>query len=403
MNWPTIPLGQLADFRNGINYSRKNFGKGIKVIGVSDFQDYSKPHYEDLEEVNPQGVVSEEDILKDEDILFVRSNGNKDLIGRSLFIDSPTEKVTFSGFCIRARFFNKAECPRFYSFIFKSDIVRRTLSARGGGTNIANLNQKILKTLEVPYPPLLVRSSVASILSNYDDLIDNNNRRIALLEESVHRLYREWFVHLRFPGHERVTVRDGVPEGWMEVSLSQITDVISRGVSPKYDESSEKLVINQRCIRDRLIDLQQSRKHTTRVPEKKELQFGDILINSTGVGTLGRVAQVRFEPQDITVDTHVTIVRPKNSIDKDFFGVALENIDYYFATLGAGATGQTELKRQLVGETNVLLPPEELQQQFAITRALCRKQAQILLEKNDKLREARDRLLPRLMNGTLTP
>src|SRR5439155_11928028 len=102
--WPTVPLGTLAEFRNGVNYNKSNFGTGIKVIGVSDFQNHVRASFNQLEQINPKGVVRPEHLLRDGDILFVRSNGNRDLIGRSLFVSGLRENVTHSAFSIRLRF-----------------------------------------------------------------------------------------------------------------------------------------------------------------------------------------------------------------------------------------------------------------------------------------------------------
>ncbi len=197
--WNTKKLGLLANFKNGLNFSKKNFGKGMKVIGVKDFQDYSFPKYDTLDEINPEGVVKQADLLEEEDILFVRSNGNRELIGRTLFITNLKEKISHSGFTIRARFFSDEVHVPFYSYLFKSKLVRSLLTAYGGGTNINNLNQQILYNLQVPVPSIQVQKRIADILFTYDDLIENNKKRIKILEEMAQNLYREWFVKLRFP------------------------------------------------------------------------------------------------------------------------------------------------------------------------------------------------------------
>ncbi|OYD96889.1 hypothetical protein CDG76_09050 [Nostoc sp. 'Peltigera membranacea cyanobiont' 210A] len=401
MSWSIVELGDLAEFRNGINYNQNNFGTGIKVIGVVNFKNYIMPRYKELEEVNPEGVVKDEDILQNNDILFVRSNGNKDLIGRSLFIESPPEQITFSGFCIRTRFTSNQAFPRFFAYLFRSDLIRKTLSAYGGGTNIANLNQKILSRLQVPLPPVATQQRIADILSTYDRFIDNNNRRIALLEESIHQLYKEWFVRSRFPGYESMKVVDGIPEGWKVSSIGNLSEVITRGITPKYDSESKNIVLNQKCIRNYQINFEFARQHHSQVSEHKKIRFGDVLINSTGIGTLGRVAQVLANCEDLTVDTHITIVRPKVELEKHFFGVALENLQDYFDTLGEGATGQTELKRQLLSVVPILLPNENLRKYFDEKASVARLLVPKLLEQNQKLKEARDLLLPRLMNGSI--
>ena len=143
--WEVVPLGTLADFRNGVNYTKKSFGRGIKIVNVKNFKDYSIASYDDLDEIDPDGVVRSDDVLRDNDIIFVRSNGNRELIGRTMFISAPRERVTHSAFTIRARFRSDRVLPRFYAYLFRSSLIRDTLSAKGGGTNISNLNQGIFQ------------------------------------------------------------------------------------------------------------------------------------------------------------------------------------------------------------------------------------------------------------------
>jgi type I restriction enzyme S subunit len=227
--WKMVKLDTLADFKNGLNYSQENFGMGMKVIGVSDFQDYNYPKYKNLSQINPKGIVRDADLLAEGDFLFVRSNGNRELIGRCLYIKNLPEKISHSGFTIRTRFFESNQIEnRFYLYFFKSEILKKTLRLYGGGTNINNLNQGILSRLDVPLPPLPIQRKIAAILSAYDELIENNNRRIAILEKMAEEIYREWFVRLRFPGHEKVKVVKGVPEGW-EVKKIEDLFQIKRG------------------------------------------------------------------------------------------------------------------------------------------------------------------------------
>src|SRR6266446_804865 len=122
--WPFVKLESLADFKNGLNFSSDNFGRGLKVIGVTDFQDYFYPRYDEVEEINPNGVVRDVDYLEEGDVLFVRSNGNPNLIGRSLFIKKLPEKMSHSGFTIRLRFKSDKIFPPFYVYLFKSSLIR---------------------------------------------------------------------------------------------------------------------------------------------------------------------------------------------------------------------------------------------------------------------------------------
>jgi type I restriction enzyme S subunit len=249
--WALVTLGALAEFRNGVNFTKDNFGTGIRIVGVSDFQDYTVPDYSSLDQINPEGLVTDNHLLRDGDVVLVRSNGNRRLIGRSLFISGAAEPLTHSAFTIRARFVSKHACPRFYAYVFRTEMIRNALTSHGGGTNISNLNQGILARLEVPLPPKKVQRKIASILSAYDDLIENNRRRITILEEMAQSLYREWFVDFRFPGHENVRMVDSplgvVPEGWEASSVRAVCQIVM-GQSPPsnfYNTSGEGLPFHQ--------------------------------------------------------------------------------------------------------------------------------------------------------------
>jgi len=176
-------------------------------------------------------------------------------------------------------------------------------------------------------------------------------------------------------------------------------EYISRGISPKYSENSECRVINQRCVRDNRLQLEFARGNTKQVPEEKFVRFGDVLINSTGVGTLGRVTQVYRSPEKHTVDSHVTIVRPLAGVDRDYFGWSLIQLQPDFERLGTGATGQTELNRTSIAKTELMSPPLSIQNGFGGKVYPMRSLVEILRSKNDNLRQTRDLLLPKLISG----
>ena len=117
----------------------------------------------------------------------------------------------------------------------------------GGAANQANISPSDVKNLEIPFPCIEIQRRIADILSAYDNLIENNQKQIKLLEEAAQRLYKEWFVDLRFPDYETTPVVEGVPEGWTVQALSQIADVVM-GQSPKseyYNQDGEGLPFHQ--------------------------------------------------------------------------------------------------------------------------------------------------------------
>ncbi|MFZ1547268.1 MAG: restriction endonuclease subunit S [Candidatus Nitrotoga sp.] len=277
------------------------------------------------------------------------------------------------------------------------------LGSYAGGAAQPLVTQTVLKQVEVKVPLLPIQHRIASILSAYDELIENNQRRIRILEEMARSLYREWFVHFRYPGHESVPLVDSrlgqIPQGWAVKKLADLTSFLSRGLSPSYDDDGASLVINQKCIRDQRLSLEPARRQKKPISEDKKVRFGDVLINSTGVGTLGRVAQVYSNLELCTVDTHVTIARSSESTDLDFFGCVLMSQQENFERLGVGATGQTELGRAVIGQVELITPPNILQARFGVLVRPMRVAATTLSSQTDNLRRTRDLLLPRLLSG----
>ncbi|MCY8807975.1 restriction endonuclease subunit S [Bacillus atrophaeus] len=159
---------------------------------------------------------------------------------------------------------------------------------------------------------------------------------------------------------------------WEEVKLNEVCDLISRGITPSYIQEDGVVVINQKCIRDNRVNLDLSRLTNPikrKIPEQKYLKSYDVLINSTGVGTLGRVAQIKEIKEKITVDSHVTIVRGNEKILPRYLGYNLFMQQANIENLGEGSTGQTELSRTRLGEAiSIKLPP--INEQKAIANVL---------------------------------
>lgn len=295
----------------------------------------------------------------------------------------------------------KGNDPRFISYLLKTV----DFASRNAAAAVPGVNRNDLHRMSVRCPDLPEQRRMVSILSTYDDLIENNTRRIAILEEMARRTYKEWFVHFRFPSHEGVRMVESelgpIPLGWSVVALGDVAAYINRGLTPRYDESATGLVINQKCIRGQQLNLFEARRQSKPVPDEKRVRAGDVLINSTGVGTLGRVAQVLIELGNCTVDTHVSIVRPDTGMDRDFFGLMLFSFQPYFESQGVGSTGQTELSRARIADARVLLPPAELRDNFGRVVCSMRRIVLTLQSANANLSTTRDILLPKLISGEL--
>lgn len=157
-------------------------------------------------------------------------------------------------------------------------------------------------------------------------------------------------------------------EGWKEVKLGEITSMIKRGVSPKYVEEDGIVVINQKCVRSSKINFEEARltSKVKKISDEKYVKVGDVLVNSTGTGTLGRTGYVSYLHNQTTVDTHVTIVRSKNEIaNSRFIGFVLSLYEPIIENLGKGATNQIELSAKDLASLKINLPPLETQRKIA--------------------------------------
>jgi type I restriction enzyme S subunit len=167
----------------------------------------------------------------------------------------------------------------------------------------------------------------------------------------------------------------GMREGWQIRKLGDVCSLLNRGVSPTYLDKGGVCVLNQKCIRNHEVSYEPARRHddaAKKVTEERFIQRGDVLVNSTGTGTLGRVAQVRNEPEeDTTVDSHVTIVRAKPGLfHLEFFGYMLVVIEEAIKEAGDGCGGQTELARSVLAERFSVSYPESLVEQQRIVALL---------------------------------
>jgi type I restriction enzyme S subunit len=255
---------------------------------------------------------------------------------------------------------------------------------------------------ELKIPELPIQRKVAAILSAYDELAENSRRRIALLEKMAEEIYREWFIRLRFPGRQDKKLVKGVPDGWERTKLGALTSYLKRGIAPQYDDSAVGKVINQRCIRNGSLDLAFVRSQSRRVPSDKQVRFGDVLVNSTGEGTLGRVAQVLTPIPNCTVDSHVTIARSKFGISTYYFGMTLKAWEPHFSIMGRGATNQTELAPSVIGNVEVMVPSRQLQEAYDSQAALLFSQVAKLTAQIERLEKTKELLLPRLISGRLS-
>lgn len=280
----------------------------------------------------------------------------------------------------------------FYWLLSQKDYLMAKVGVTGIGAGKFDLD--FLQKLMIPIPSERERKSIVGFASSISEKIRCNAKVNDNLEQQAVALFKSWFVDFSLFGGT-------VPENWEDTTLENITTLITRGIAPKYSDNSDQTVVNQKCIRNHTIDLSLARTHTPKAINEKWLKFGDLLINSTGDGTLGRVAQVWFTPKALTVDSHVTIVRPAR--EELIFYIGLWGIlhEKEIESLHTGSTGQTELPRDRVKMLKLLLPDDSSLSRF---NSIIAPMASTIIsnqEENQKLASLKDTLLPKLMSGEI--
>ena len=244
---------------------------------------------------------------------------------------------------------------------------------------------------------------IAGILSALDAKIENNNKINANLEAQAEALFKSWFVDFTpFKDQPFVDSELGpIPQGWKVGKLGDYCETICRGLTPKYNLDSKEIVLGQTCVRNNIVTLNNARKHQPKGKTEKKVQQWDTLINSTGIGSLGRVGIVYFDYNYVSFDSHITVVRATNPLLRPYIGRNLVSRQLEIENLAIGSTGQTELPRESVKSITLYIPTQKVLESFnCIIKPLSLKILKNIQE-NQRLAALRDTLLPKLMSGEI--
>ena len=284
------------------------------------------------------------------------------------------------------------ETKAYYKFLyyyFYSDTWRATVNENIVlGATVDRIPLIKFPDFPVELPPLETQHRIADILSAYDDLIENNQKQIKLLEEAAQRLYKEWFVDLHFPGHENTKIVDGVPEGWKKERLVDIAEI-------QYGYAFDGTLFNADkngtpIIRIRNIPQAETMDYTTEhVSENYLVQNGEIIVGMDGEFHINAWAG-----NTAYLVQRVCCIRPKNTEIKGWLLQAIYEPIKFFERTVVGAT-VAHLGKKHLDSIYLLTSPEEFYEPF---KTFFDKRL-LLMNQNRKLREARDRLLPKLMSG----
>ena len=384
IQWKKVKLGELYEVHNGLSKGRQFFGSGYPFLSFSTvFNNWFLP--EDLDSlVQSSDKERAACSIKKGDVFITRTSETMDELGMSSVALRDYPNATYNGFTKRLRPITDKVVPEYIGYYLRSPRFRGKFMAFSTMTTRASLANGDLLGMEVELPEKAEQIRIATILSRYDSLIENYQKQIKLLEEAAQRLYKEWFVDLRFPGHENTKIVDCVPEGWKK---KKVGDMIAKSQRTKQVPANEYLKTGSIPIID------QSRNYIAGYTNDYEC-----LVNVTTpyivFGDHTRV--LKYIPFSFAKGADGTQLIMSNDLDRmpqsllynSLINIDLSNYSY--------ARHFKYLKEEEISVpiSDVSMKYDELVSKFYQSIQNNREQIRLLTE-------ARDRLLPKLMSGEI--
>jgi len=338
--------------------------------------------------------------LQSGDIVVARTGAT---VGYAKLIRDQVDAV-FASYLVRFRVDSTIADPSFVGRLVESLVYKEFVKSRVGGAAQPNANAQVLGSFKFRLPTRREQERISSILSAYDELIENNRRRMALLEETARQLYREWFVRLRFPGHEHTRITHGVPEGWERRRIGDIADCVGGGtpatsVSAYWEDADVTWVTPTDVTRNQHYVLLDSEKKITEAglqnSSAKLVPPHAVLMTSRASVGFFAVAQ-----REVCTNQGFISVVPTEEALSPYLLFHLSDRVEEIRSMGSGST-YPEVSRGKFREFEVLLPEMKLVSLFAEQAEMLLKQIRVLKQQNQRLRAGRDLLLPRLMSGEI--
>ena len=402
--WKKVKLGELYTVHNGLSKSKDFFGSGYPFLTFSNvFNNWFLPDKLDAL-VESTDKDRESFSIHKGDVFITRTSETMDELGMSSVALKDYPNATFNGFTKRLRPKSDDILPEYIGYYLRSKKFRNKFLAFSSMTTRASLANSDLLNMEVGVPVKNVQRNIANILLRYDSLIENYQKQIKLLEESAQRLYKEWFVDLRFLGYENTKIVDGVPEGWEKKQINDICSLITSGGTPSrnnksfWDNGNIKWVKTKELNDTWIIDTEE---HITETglnnSSAKIFPPNTILMAIYASPTLGRLGILVHEA---CCNQAALGFIPNEFVSWQWLFYKLYELRDKFNSIARGA-GQQNISAIVVKETEIVVPEKNIIDKYtSLVTEIFNRQRTIICEIK-LLIEARDRLLPKLMNGEI--
>ena len=385
--WKKVKLGEIsADIQTG------PFGSQLHM---SDYSEKGIPVVMPKDMIN--GKITEENIARVTDNhvkrlnRYIISSGNilyarRGDVGKCVYVSEKESGWLCGTGCLRININTAIANPKFVFFQLQKTETIGWVEKNAVGATMLNLNTSILANVPLHLPPLPTQQKIASILSAYDDLIENNRRQIKLLEEAALKLYKEWFVKLNFHGHETTKIADGVPDGWKKEKIDIVFDI-------KYGKNLPTT------------EIQKSGKYPVYGAngiigyyDKKNCSQKVVLITSRGNGS-GDVLCTKQKESFVTNNSFIVLPNKDfQYLDFSFNYGLMKNLDFRAIRTGSA---QPQLTNNSISMLNVIIPDKNLIARYSKIGMKLYEKIDLLEIQIQQLQLARDKLLPKLMNGEI--
>lgn len=312
-----------------------------------------------------------------------------------------TDGVSLSNQQINSVIPTKAEFdPDFVYYL--STTLKDALVAFAGGAATPIINKSAFSSIKLLVPDFHVQRKIAAILSAYDELIENNQRRIALLEKLAEEIYREWFVRLRFPGHEKVKLVKGIPLGWRVAELKELAAVNPSSISQRDKPETILYVDISSVSTNRVEEVTEYSFNDAPGRARRRVNHGDVIWSS--VRPANRAYCLVYEPpENLIVSTGFAVIRPNASTPFSFLSFAVTSNPFVdqMTTVAKGAAYPATSFDDF-GKAKLLIPSDDLLKGFHEKAEPLFHQKHLLQKQSERLKQTRDLLLPRLISGKLS-
>lgn len=402
MKWEKIRFAELFSVpsRNGLTRPAKVRGIGYKMINMGELFAHDWIYSIPMERVQLSEREKRECLVNKGDLLFARQSLVESGAGKCSIVRDVDEPTTFESHLIRIRLNEEKANPLFYYYYFHSP--RSPMRSIVNVCAQAGIRGSDLCELYVDYPQIGQQHRIASILSTYDDLIENNRRQIKLLEEAAQRLYREWFVELRFPGHENVKIVDGVPEGWQAETIGNVCCTIGGGTpSTKektyYEGGNIPWVTPTDITRNGCLILLETEKKIT---EEGLAHSSAKMVPAWTILMTSRASVGYFGICEFPVCTNqgfISCIPYQENMRFYLLHNLMNRVDEIRAK--AGGSTYLEISKSTFRDMKIIVPADEILNSFEESIQKLMMKMKNCKEQNRILTSARDRLLPKLMSG----